>query len=50
MKRDSLPASTKREIEFSLSLLRIATPGQPDSPQGIALAQILSATQAAEHR
>lgn len=43
-----LPAWAKREMEFSLSLLRISTPGRMQSAQGAAIERLLCPAQAAE--
>jgi hypothetical protein len=43
-----LPSGTEREIEFSLSLLRMATAGQSDSAQRDSIEQLLSTAQASE--
>jgi hypothetical protein len=43
MDRSHLPADTQNEIQFALSLLHIANPEKPSSPECDALEQLLTA-------
>lgn len=43
MEREYMPADTQNEIQFVLSLLHIANPGKPSSPQCDAVEQLLTA-------
>jgi hypothetical protein len=43
MERTYMPADTQSEIQFVLSLLHIANPGKPLSPECDALEQLLTA-------
>ncbi|MBZ5605255.1 MAG: hypothetical protein LAO79_23395 [Acidobacteriia bacterium] len=40
MDRNTLPSAAENEIRFLLSLLNIATPGEPLTPQAAAIEQM----------
>jgi hypothetical protein len=42
MDRNSLPPAAENEIRFLLSLLHIASPGQPETPQSSELEHLVS--------
>ena len=43
MDRSTIPAAAQTEIRFLLSLLHIAAPGEPATPQSAALEQLICA-------